>query len=395
MLKQKEYDWKDSNLALIGSDLDKDARLDSAETERAWDGCGESEGLRVWRIEKFKVKAWPESKYGQFHEGDSYIVYHSYKQSQKENSKLLFDIFFWIGSESTQDEYGTAAYKTVELDAKLRDAAVQHREVQHHETAAFKELFGGEIEYLPGGVETGFRTHVPETPGPELFRVKGVRENIEFKAVKLRKDKLNSGDVFVLDTWTKVFQWNGKNANPSEKLKAGAYIDSVVLARGKDTKKEVVEEGSEGEEFWSFVPEKFSTACVTWKTYEVQKEAKESDEDVKAFKKQLFRLQEQGGGLTFKKVKSAEEKHKNKVAKAYLDSGDVFILDDGFIVWVWIGKNASAKERGGGMNYAMKYIKNKKRPVYMPIRQIREEKEPLVFLEHFHDGEKDSSCTIS
>ena len=40
-----------------------------------------------------------------------------------------------------QDEYGTAAYKTVELDTLLDDKAVQHREVMDHESAEFLKLF--------------------------------------------------------------------------------------------------------------------------------------------------------------------------------------------------------------------------------------------------------------
>ena len=40
-----------------------------------------------------------------------------------------------------KDEYGTAAYKTCEIDAFLDDAAVQHREVQNHESQLFKDYF--------------------------------------------------------------------------------------------------------------------------------------------------------------------------------------------------------------------------------------------------------------
>jgi hypothetical protein len=40
-----------------------------------------------------------------------------------------------------KDEYGTAAYKTVELDTFLNDAPIQHREVQGHESELFKSYF--------------------------------------------------------------------------------------------------------------------------------------------------------------------------------------------------------------------------------------------------------------
>ena len=47
--------------------------------------------------------------------------------------ELNYDLHFWIGKYSTQDEYGTAAYKTVELDTLLDDKPVQHREVSSHD----------------------------------------------------------------------------------------------------------------------------------------------------------------------------------------------------------------------------------------------------------------------
>lgn len=42
---------------------------------------------------------------------------------------LTWDLFFWLGKETSVDEQGIAAYKTVELDEFLGGGPVQYREV--------------------------------------------------------------------------------------------------------------------------------------------------------------------------------------------------------------------------------------------------------------------------
>ena len=165
--------------------IEKKVKAAAADGEPQWDGAGVKVGLQIWRIEQFKVKPWDKSKYGKFHSGDSYIILNTYvKDPQVNPDKLAWDVHFWIGNESTQDEYGTAggctsalvplrgrlpppapncralwhtraAYKTVELDDKLGGAPVQHREVQESESALFLSYFKRGIEYLQGGVATG------------------------------------------------------------------------------------------------------------------------------------------------------------------------------------------------------------------------------------------------
>ena len=100
----KGYDWKDSNMALFGSDAEEKVKKDAGALEPAWENAGKEIGLQIWRIVKFEVKDWDKEQYGEFYSGDSYIILNTYKPEGKEQVK--YDLHFWIGKYSTQDEYG-------------------------------------------------------------------------------------------------------------------------------------------------------------------------------------------------------------------------------------------------------------------------------------------------
>ena len=74
---------EDSNLAHIGSDQDKAAREAAARCEVNWKGAGVAPGVQIWRVENrrddednpvFGIQPWPVERYGEFYNGDSYIV---------------------------------------------------------------------------------------------------------------------------------------------------------------------------------------------------------------------------------------------------------------------------------------------------------------------------------
>lgn len=110
--------WKLTNIGGIGTDEDKALRKKAAESEAEFDGAGAAVGIEVWRVEKFKPAKQP-ARAGNLslYSGDCYIVL---KTSLKPDSEVLeWQLHYWIGKDSTQDESGSAAYFTVNLDDLL------------------------------------------------------------------------------------------------------------------------------------------------------------------------------------------------------------------------------------------------------------------------------------
>jgi gelsolin len=353
----KEYDWRDSNVELIGTDIDHQLKYKSAQSEPAWnDGqIGQAAGLHVWRIEDFQVNAWPEEKYGQFHEGDSYIVLHSYKIGDKNGQeKLGHDIFFWLGSKTTQDEAGTAAYKTVELDEFLHGVASQHRELQHEPSDDFVSLFT-RISILSGGVRSGF-THVDrnEKPKPALlllriFKHPSARraDSIIVHEVEPVWQSLDENDVFVLEKDDKIWVWQGKNCSPMEKAKAAQVVHDMTIAKHVDV--EVVSQSES----------RSRTIVNLLGGEDADQSGLKAPRPIVSAKKQgshrprrLYRLSDASGQLAFDIIKDNEP-----TKKADLDSNDVYLLDTGSDIWVWQGSGASKAEKAMWIKVAQLYIR--------------------------------------
>ncbi|KAI0423819.1 putative actin-binding protein Fragmin [Xylaria sp. FL1042] len=348
----KVDDWRDSNVEFINSEIDHKVKYSSAATEPAWQGVGETPGLHIWRIEDFQVVAWPKLQYGDFHEGDSYIILHSYNVGSKDSEeKLGHEIYFWLGSKTTQDEAGTAAYKTVELDEYLHGAATQYRELQKEPSDDFLALFS-RIRVLSGGVRSGF-THVEAEEEPKetslLLRVfkhpqaKRVDSIIVYE-VEPTWQSLDENDVFVLERSDKIWIWQGKNCSPMEKAKAAQVVHDMTIAKHIDV--EVLSQSeSRSRAVVSLLGGEDTGGPFRASRPIVCRESRRP--------RRLWRLSDASGALEFDVVKEG-----HGMARSDLDSNDVFLLDTGNRVWVWQGSGASRGEKAMWIKVAEAYVRH-------------------------------------
>lgn len=331
--------------------------------------------IEIWRVENertendtpdFGIKPWPVKKYGKFHRGDSYIVLAT--TEDPDGDKLLWDIHFWIGSESSQDEYGVAAYKAVELDDLLGGDPMQHREVEGRESKVFLNCFPNGITYLDGGVASGFRK-VSEDDEDDLdisclFRVykKPSCRTTQCFQVPLKCSSLNDGDAFLLDAGDKIYTWFGSSVSAFEKSKSASVAHNIRENRlGKCEC--VLDVEDDNEEFWALLGGK--------------EEIKPAEEDkVESAEKKMYVLSDASGTVKVKEV---------PLAKSSLVSADICIVDVGDDVFIWIGKGSTRSEKHQAMIISSRYLKAMGRYGLACVTRVKEgqERRCLPFLKVF------------
>uniref|UniRef100_A0A7N8X779 Villin-like n=1 Tax=Mastacembelus armatus TaxID=205130 RepID=A0A7N8X779_9TELE len=299
-------------------------------------------GLQIWTINNMQMVPVSAQGFGNFFEGDCYIVLNN------KGSRQSADIHYWIGNMSSQDEQGAAAIFTTQLDEYLGGSPIQYREVQGNESPRFRSYFKTGIIYKKGGVASGFH-HVDTNVYNvlRLLHIKG-RKHVTATEVEVSWNSFNNGDIFLLDMGKAIVQWNGPQSNNQEKLKAVLLAQDIRdRERGGRAQIGVVEGADEKSS-----PElmKLMTAVLGQRTGQI-KEATPDDIPVT-----------------------------DPLTQDLLHSSDCYIVDKGGSgVMVWKGKQSSNEERREAMNRALGYIKAKNYPSNTTVEVMNEGGESAIF----------------
>ncbi|XP_059054984.1 gelsolin-like [Achroia grisella] len=344
------------------------------EVHAAFENSGRSPGLEVWRIEDFEPVAVPKQQYGNFYSGDSYIVLKTTGSSPNFN----WDIHFWLGTKTSQDEAGTAAILSVNLDDnQFQGAAVQHRETQGHESKEFLKYFEPAIRYLDGGHASGF-SHVTINAGAEkrLFQIKG-KKNVRVRQVEPSIDSMNKGDCFILDVDHTIYLFVGDQSKSVEKIKAISVANQI---RDQDhngrADVEIIDPYSSGSD-----TEKFFTALGSGDLDSVS-DASEGgdDEDFERGEVQEVSLSEISDSSGTIKVTSLPKPYQRE----QLNTKECYILDTGSGgVYVWVGRESNEKEKAEAINKAQQYLKQHNLPPWVHVSKVPEGIEPTAFKQYF------------
>lgn len=335
-------DFSQTNLAFFGTDLEKKIKEASVNTELAWRKVNMNEdGMYVWRIEKFNIVSIHTRSYGTFFEGDSYIILRILKNDQSCN----YNIHFWLGSKTTIDEMGTAAYKTVELDTYLHGKAIQYREIQSYESDLFRSYFPQGIQYLTGGIDSGFRKVVPinyNNYKPILYMIHGK----SVTQVPSIISSLNDSDVFVLDAGLIIYIYCGVKASHTERYLANCTAEGIQDHRLLSKIVLIINDTPEYDKFIQQINTDRLTFFNNDKIYRI------IDDHIELITQSL--------------------------TTELLNSNDAYVFSTSLTTYIWIGKHSNYTETMKAWNTAFKVTEPTRH-----ITVIKDGDEPENFLLHF------------
>lgn len=342
---------------------------------------GQYPGLTIWQIENFyPVLVEDQAFYGKFYEADCYIVLQTHMD---ESGNLSWQIFYWIGSESSLDKQACSAIHAVNLRNMLGAEGRCIREEMQDESDEFLDLFDNDIAYIEGGTASGFYS-VEKTEYPvRLYALKGTRTLTPFP-VPIEWSSLDPNQVLILDNGMMIYVWVGATARGVMRSKARLIAEKI----NKDERKNQAEiimsyQGYEENDFWELfggMPDEITPSDLTI---------------YKGGRPALYRVNLGMGYLELPQIKyqllTEHEKKPDlelvpnkRLVPSILNTKSVYVLDTHTDVFVWMGRRSPRLLRNAALKLANEIMNMIHRPSFTIVSRQLENTESVIFKSYFH-----------
>uniref|UniRef100_A0A8C5SW37 Protein flightless-1 homolog n=1 Tax=Laticauda laticaudata TaxID=8630 RepID=A0A8C5SW37_LATLA len=340
---------------------------------------GQLPGVTVWQIENFVPIMVDEAFHGKFYEADCYIVLKTFLD---DSGSLNWEIYYWIGQESSLDKKACSAIHAVNLRNFLGAECRSIREEMGDESDEFSQVFDHEISYIEGGTASGFYTVEDIHYVTRLYRVYG-KKNIKLEPVPLKATALDPRFVFLLDHGLEIYIWRGSQATLNGTTKARLFAEKINKNERKG-KAEILllTQTEETPEFWDL---------LGGQAEEIKANV---PDDFKPPRPKLYKV---GLGLGYlelpqinyrlsvehKKRPSVDLSPEMRLLQSLLDTKSVYILDCWSDVFIWIGRKSSRLVRAAALKLGQELCSMLHRPKHAMVIRNLEGTECQVFKSKF------------
>jgi hypothetical protein len=194
-----------------------------------------------YHIQKDQLIRVPQDHLNEFGNGDVYMI---------DTGSVIYS---WIGKKSSADERFIGAITSVWKDQDRKGAAKLVTVNEGEEPKEFLDLFDGSIIVTEQDTEGILKRVALKQREFKLFRIHIEDELNMYYEVERSKDSLTSDDVFLLDTYNKIYIWRGRESTAFERWEGMRIAEGYDAQRSGHQEVILVEEDEEPEEFFKLL----------------------------------------------------------------------------------------------------------------------------------------------
>lgn len=297
--------------------------------------------LVIWNSVDLKLQKISESNHGSFFDSETYLIL-NIKSPEEKYAHI------WTGNKSSKEKISFISFKVLQLDHKLENNCVILYESEGNESELLKSYFKF-FTVFKGRIEEVQKSLEDQQYKARLFHVHSSGANIQSKEISINKKNIDSGDVYLFDAGVKVFIYIGKGSNSFEKFHLSCMVEKIKEVRQNKAIIVSIDESCDLNENDLKNKDEFEEFLKKF-----EENIQETDEQNKIDKnyKKMMKLSDENGKLELTDVEYKKES---------LVSQDSYLIDRGDAIIIWIGKEASKKEKKFAKFYANKYINKENR----------------------------------